>query len=270
MTAAPLQRQRAMPLILATVFGALAVGLFAWPLHLRSLERQISQTRSELKKLSLSGGITPSRDVMEYLAMRQERLQRRYDAWIKVATVPPVDTTTIPNLQVYFQEQLHDVQQQLERLALERQVPVPEQLGFPKELPPMDAVPRLLVQLALVREMVPLMLERGLTQVTSVKLEDPEPVPSPDEEQEGFMMRLPIRVRVSGSLASVLDALGVVERLTPLVDLRTLRLVSQSTDPGVLDVEFGLARYLLLNPTISPQPTAHSPQPDSARHTAVS
>lgn len=239
-----MQRQT-MPLIVAMAGGALAAGMLAWSLNLRGMDRQIAQARLGLKKLALSGGITPSQDVMDYLTLRQERLERQAQSWLTVVTMPSLDTSAVADLQVHVQEQLHDVHSQLERLALTYQMPVPERLGFPKELPPTDAVPRLLVQLALIRELAPLALERGVKQVISVKLEDPEPVAAPDGAEEGFLMRLPIRLRMSSSLTHLLSFLGAVESLTPLVDLRTLRLATQTTDPALLDVELGLARYLV-------------------------
>ena len=232
------------PVIGAMVAGAALAGIMGWRLNVQGLEHRIGEKRSALKKLTLSGGIPPNQEVMDYLTSREASLQARYQEWLRrVTTLPPAEAASA-DPQLYFQEQFHEVQRTLERLAAARTMNVPEQLGFPKELPPSDTVPRLLVQLSLIRELAELIFEQGITSLASFKIEDPEPVP--EEGGEGaFLVRLPVRVRLTGSLPQLIKILGAIERVSPLIDLRAIQVVS-GTAPESLDVDLLLARYLAM------------------------
>ena len=245
------------PLLAATLAGATLAGIIGWRLNLQSIDAEIKNRRAALKKLTLSGGIPPTQEVMDYLTAHQLSMERRYQYWRKAVAAPPVDDAAAADPQLYFQEQFHETQRTVERLAAARGVPVPEQLGFPKELPPSETVPRLLAQLALLKEAAALVLEQGVSALTSLKIEDPEAVPEP-EGAAVFLMRLPVRVRLTGSLPHVMTVLGAVHRARPLIDVRALRLAPAASQSGAgeaasgqasgerLDAELVLARYLVL------------------------
>jgi hypothetical protein len=274
-------QQRPIPwmvLIVGMLVGSIALGAIGWRLSAQATERRISEKRASLKKLTLSGGIPPNQEVMDYLTLRQRALDARYRQWLKSVSASAVAETANADLQLYFQEQFHDVQRTLERLALARSFAVPELLGFPKDLPPSDTVPRLLVQLSLIRETATLMFEQGISTLRSLKIEDPEVVS--EEGESAFLTRVPIRVRLSSSLAQLMKMLVAIERATPLVDLRELRVLpsakesqsaslasSAAQDVGdqLLDVELVLARYLA-NESPSREEIAPSQAPgDSAK-----
>ena len=246
------------PLLVATLAGAALAGLIGWRLNLQSLDAQIRGKRAALKKLTLSGGIPPMQEVMDHLTAHQLSLERRYRRWLQAVTAPPLVEAAQADPQLYFQEHLHEVQRTLDRLSAARGVPVPEQLGFPKELPPSDAVPRLLAQLSLIEEATALLFEQDVPVVSSLKVEDPEPVPA-QEEEGAFLVRLPVRVHLSASLPHLLKALGALQRARPLIDVRALR--AQPAPPGGagggaggrLDVELVLARYLVVEPAAEPE-----------------
>ena len=256
----PQQRSASwLPLVGAMALGAMLAGVIAWRLNLRHIERQITARQSALKKLTVSGGIPPTEAVMEYLTSRQTSLEHRYQQWLKTVTVGPVADASAADPQLYFQEQVHEVQRTLERLATARGMPVPEQLGFPKELPPSDTVGRLLVQLSLMREAAALILEQGVLGLASLKVEDPETIAA--EQGEGmFLMRLPVRLRVSATLPQLLKILSAIERVKPLIDVRALRIVPAATAASLapaeterLDAELLLARYVAME---APAPAA--------------
>jgi len=268
------------PLLAATLAGATLAGIIGWRLNLQGIDAQIKSTRAALKKLTLSGGIPPTQEVMDYLTAHQLSLERRYRHWLTVVAAPPLADAAAADPQLYFQEQFHEMQRAVERLAAARGVPVPEQLGFPKELPPSETVPRLLVQLELLKEVAALVLEQGVSGLASVKVEDPEPVPEP-EGDAAFLIRLPVRARLSGSLSQVMKVLGAVDRARPLIDVRALRLAPASSQAGAgeaapgraagerLDVELVLARYLVVEaaPDAAAAETAASSKPKASSTT---
>ena len=241
------------PVLGALVVGASIAGVFGWRLNLRSLDDQIRAKQKAVKKLTITGGVSPNEDVMAYLASRQASLEQRYQSWLQLVSAPPLAEAAQADPQLYFQERFHEVQRTLERLSTARGIAVPEQLGFPKELPPTDTVPRLLVQLSLIQELSELMLEQGVTVLSSLKVEDPEPVvDAGGEDADAFLTRLPVRVRLTGSLSSVMKTLASIHHAKPLIDVRSLHIApasaeGQAAGPDALEAELLLARYLVLS-----------------------
>ena len=234
-----------VPVIGALAVGAALTGVLAWRFYLQGIELQIAAKRRALKKLVLSGNIPPNQEVMDYLTSRQTSLDARYESWVKTVDAAPLTAAAaVADPQLYYQEQFHEVQRMLERLAAARGIAVPEQLGFPKEIPPSDTVPRLLGQLALIRQSAQLILDQGVTALSLLKVEDPEAVPE-EEREATLLVRLPVRVRLTGSLAQFVKILGAVERARPFIDLRDIRVVNGATEE-LLDAELLLARYLVM------------------------
>jgi len=253
------------------VVGASLAAVVGWRLALRAMDDRIKEKRSSLKKLMLSGRIPPNEEVMAYLTARQGAVEQRYQRWFELVASPPVAAGASADPQLYFQEQFHEVQRTLERLAAARTLPVPELLGFPKELPPSDTVPRLLVQLSLIQETSTLIFEQGVAGLASFKIEDPEVV-SESAADAGFLVRLPVRVRLSASLPQLMKVLGAIHRVTPLMDVDAVRVVAvppapagpspgqaeaapapDRNGPDALEVELRLSRYLV---TTSQEPRA--------------
>lgn len=255
-----------LSLTAAMLAGAALMGVLAWRWNLQAIEQALRQKRAAVRKLIVGGAIPPTQEVVDYLTTRQSALERRYGHWLATITVEPT-AEAAADPQLYFQEQFHAVQRTLERLAAARGLTAPEQLGFPKELPPSDTVPRLLVQLAMVEQLAALIMEQGVGALTSFKIEDPEPVAPEGEDSAAFLMRLPLRVRWTSTLPQLVKILGAVARLRPGMDLRVLR-VSQATGDH-LEVECVVARYLVAAAAARPpavqERAAPARQPAGAR-----
>jgi hypothetical protein len=232
-----------VPIIGALTVGGALIGVVVWQSNLQAIDREIRETRTGLKKLALSGRIPPTQEVMDHFTARQSVIEERYRHELTTVTSPPLAEATSANPQLSFQEQLRDVQRTLERLATARGMPVPEQLGFPKELPPSETVPRLLAQLALMRDAGTLIFEQGMTSFASLKVEDPESVPDA-EGSAAFLMRVPVRVQLKGSLSQLMKVLGALERARPLIDVRGVRVVT-TANADELEAELLLCRYLV-------------------------
>lgn len=234
--------------------GAAGAGLIGWRLNLQAIEGHITEKRSALKKLVLSGKIPPNEEVMAYLTSRQAAVEQHYARWLEAVTAAPVAEAAGADAQLYFQEQFHEVQRTLERLAAARSMRVPEQLGFPKELPPSDMVPRLLAQLSLIQDLAAILFEHGVAELVSFKIEDPQAVAA-EGGDTAFLLRVPIRARFSASVPQLMKVLAAVERARPLMDLHALRTTPHATLPDVLEVEGAFARYLAIVPgpeTVTP------------------
>lgn len=237
--------------------GGLVVGLVVWQLNLQAIERHISAARAGSAKLVLSGRIPPNQEVLNYLQARQGTLDERYQAMVRSTLAPPLPREAMTDPQLYFQEQLHDLQRMFERASAARGLPVPEQIGFPKEVPPSDTVPRLLVQLSLIREVTALILDRGVERIVALKIEDPEAV-ADAQDRAGFLTRLPVRVRWTGSLAQILKILAAIHAVEPLIDVRDIRVIP-GPSAGVLEAELQLARYLPTGESLEDGPPEADP-----------
>lgn len=240
------------PVLAASAATAVAAGILVWQWDLRQLEARITQKRAALKKLSVSGGIPPNQQVADYLAGRQAAVEQRYAQWQQLLAAPPLPEAAKADPQLHFQEQYHQVQRALEQLAAARKLSPPELLGFPKELPPSDTVPRLLVQLGLIQELAELTFGQEVVSLASFKVEDPDTV-AEEQTSQPFLVRLPVRVRFTATLPQAMKALAAIHRSAPLIDVRLLRMTpSTAADPAAaewLDVDLVAARYLILAPT---------------------
>lgn len=241
------------PIAAAMLLGAAVAGIAAWNIGLRAVAGQVAQKRADLKKLAVTGRVPPNEDVSRYLKSRQDKIDAQYQYWLDRVAAPPMTAAAAADPQLFFQEQVHGLQRTLERLATARNAKTPEQLGFPKELPPTDTVPRLLAQLAVLESVAELAYERGITDVASLKIEDPEPLP----ESEGFITRVPVRARLTASLPQIMDLLAALQRQKPLIDVTSVRLTRP--DAGPLDAELVLTRYLVAQG--APPPARAEAQP---------
>ena len=244
-------RQMALgPMAGALLVGAALTSIVVWRINLNSLDRAVTVKRSAVKKLVLSGGIPPTQEVMDYLTARQQALEQRYGRWLDALAAPPAAEAAQADPQLYFQQQVHDLQRTMDRLAAARNISPPTPLGLPKELPPADTVPRFLAQLQLAQQTVELVFDQDVSALTSFKIEDPEPIVA-EEGSDNFLLALPVRIRFTGTLDHVMKVLGALERERPLIDVRSLRLAT-AADPAQLDAEMVVARYAVTAASATP------------------
>jgi len=226
------------------LLGAVLAGAVAWRLHVRSVEQQIAAKRRALKQLVVSGGIAPTEAVMAYLEERGSALEQHHARWMALVSASVSNEALTTDPQLYFQEQVHDLQRTLERLSTARGLATPELLGVPKELPPRDTVPRLLVQLSLIKDVTEMILAQDVTSFSSCKVEDPEPMMETDAHQPS-LLRLPVRMRLTATMPVLLRLLGAVQHARPIMSVQAVRM-SVGDSPDVLDVELVIARFLAL------------------------
>lgn len=226
--------------------GLAAAGFFSWRVQVQALDQEIARKRSALKTLHLGGRLPPNREAVAYLTSRGTTLDQQYHKALRLIAILPSVDGAHADPQLYFQQRVHEVQRTLERLATARGMSTPTQLGFPKDVPPAAAVPRLLLQLELIEAAAELILAQEITQLASVKVEDPQPITAQAEGADTFLMRLPVRLRLACSLETLTKVLGVLDRAKPMMDVQVLRL--KSMEAGALDVELVLTRYLVTKP----------------------
>jgi hypothetical protein len=193
--------------------------------------------------------------VVTYLKHRTALLEAKYEAALS-RIAPPLDLGQTPgDTQLLFQERSHEVQRTLERLATARNMTAPTQLGFPKDLPPPEAVPRFLVQVSLIEQAAELLMAiPGVTQVESFKIEDPQTATWAEGDEDVFLTSLPVRIRLACPLEVLVKALGALDRADPLVDLQGLRMTAVSGEGGEevndLSVELVVARHVVTAPNL--------------------
>ncbi|OGX17299.1 MAG: hypothetical protein A2105_05375 [Omnitrophica WOR_2 bacterium GWF2_63_9] len=246
--------------VLMVVVGA---AWLLWRLRLQTVDRAIAAKQAALKNLHVSpsrpegrdGQLPPSPEVVDYLNRRTASLEETYQAALsRIAPVLELGESQ-SDTQLLFQERSHAVQRTLERFATARNMTAPTQLGFPKDLPPPEAVPRFLVQVSLIEQTAELLMAvPGVTQVESFKVEDPQAVTPTEGEEDVFLTSLPVRIRMTCALEVLTKALGSLDRADPLVDLQGLRMTATSNEGGEeakdLAVELVVARYMVTAPKL--------------------
>ncbi len=252
------------PMVGVAVAGASLAAVILWQAQLRAIDAQIHQQRAAIKKLGVSGNIPPTPGVVDYLESRGRVMQQRYEQLTAALAAPAIPDAAAAHPQLFFEEQLQELRRSFERLATAHAGTVPELLGVPKELPPTETVPRLLIQLQLVQETATLVFEQNTGTLVSLKLEDPEPVPENQGDAPVFT-RIPVRIRVLTSTQGLMSLLAALERSHPLVDVRGLH-VTSATEPGQLESELLLSRYLIAPPSdvlpVEPEHEAASARPN--------
>jgi len=241
-----------------------------WRLAVGTLERKIERKQSDLKRLHLGGRLPPNREVLDYLKDRTSAVEAQYHTALAYVAPMPAVVEGQSDLQLHFQQRVHEVQRTLERLATARGMTVPSQLGIPKELPPTDAVPRFLTQLSLIEETAEFLLRiPEISQVVSFKIEDPQALGAAGDAEDSFLTKLPVRVHLSCSLEALTKILGRLDRTKPLIDLQSLSVAIPGTtqspasslaqDSKALEMEFVLVRYFVTAPSLD-QPEEESPK----------
>lgn len=235
--------------------GTSAVALLAvggwvgWRMRIEAIEQELTRKQHALKTLHLSGRLPPNREATEYLKSRTAALEVAYQTALELTTVSSMMSEGHADPQLYFQQRVHEIQRTVDRLTAARGMKSPEHLGLPKELPPADVVPRLLLQLELIKDAAELVIAQGITQLSAVKVEDPQTLSGSSEQ---FLMRLPVRLRLSCSLETLTKVLGVLDRAKPMIDLQAVRLHLPAEGQG-LEVELVVARYLATSPQLTPE-----------------
>ena len=215
------------------------VGIGVWVWQMQTLDQAIAKKRGGLKSFYIGERLPPNRQVTDYFTDRLHAIETQYRIALSLITMnPTVSTDEVrPNPQLFFQERVHEVSRTLERLAAARGIPPATQLGLPKELPPAEAVPRFLIQIGLIEELAEmLMTVPGVLQIESFKIEDPQGVEPLGDEQDSFLTRLSVRVRLGCTLEAIPLVLNVIDRARPLVDLQSL-VVTPSRPEAKLDVK---------------------------------
>lgn len=244
----------AVPVILAILATAAFALIAAWQWQLRAMDSRAEEYAASLKKLLLTQQLPPTDAVKSYLEDRHKALEAGFQKKLKQTTVRLPDSAASANPQLFFQERLHDVQREIERLVSARKMTVPEQLGFPKELPPSDTVPRLLAQLDLIEEASILLVEQKVANIISFKVEDPETV-AVAEGVPAFLTRVPVRVRFSGKLPHLVKVLNALSRAQPLIDVRVIR-VTTAPPPAAPAVQTTAGAAAVTTPASSPPSAA--------------
>lgn len=272
--------KRAPPiqLILLVMMAAVGGAFALWRLRLQTVDRAIATKQAALKNLHVSSPrpqgrdepLPPSPEVVDYLNQRTASLEETYQAALS-RMAPALELgESQSDTQLLFQERSHAVQRTLERLATARNMTAPTQLGFPKDLPPPEAVPRFLVQVSLIEQAAELLMATpGVTQVESFKVEDPQAVMPSEGEEDVFLASLPVRIRMTCPLEVLTKVLGTLDRAAPLVDLQGLRMTATSNEGGEeakdLAVELVVARYMVTAPKLPAASEDESPKKGPSR-----
>lgn len=193
---------------LVGVLVIIAIGVFRLKKMIQAnskLKEEIKTKYEEAKKYEMEKENAPSPELVA-------RLTKQKQAWEKTFKVALTRFSTsfpaLPTYKIYpsveFKEFLFATEEYLDRKARKKKVTIPSNLGFPETgLPPADQVSSLSLKLEVVKELIDLMIDAGVTVVTAVAAGEPK--------EESFYRVLPVNVTLTGTSIELVRFLKFLE-----------------------------------------------------------
>ena len=214
-----------------------------WHESTQVLDAQLKQKLARAKSQMVGGTLVPSPETYAFLHRRTQQLAGQYERLL-VALDPPGRITTegAQDAGLYFREQLHTLEKQLEHQAAAKGVTMTSQFGFPEDLPSQERVPLLLRELALVETAASTLIAEGALAIDQLRVIDPQPREDP-ASHETFLWELPLVVRLRCGTPTLVKFLYRLQQTAPLVAVTELSLKEAQPAGEGLDVELLLVTY---------------------------
>lgn len=214
-----------------------------WRESTQVLDAQLTQKLGRARAQMVGGALMPSPETYAFLHRRTQQLEEQYERLLAVLDPPGrVRTEGAQDAGLYFREQLHTLEKQLERQAAARNVAVTSQFGFPEDLPARERVPLLLRQLALMETAASTLITEGAQAIELLRAVDPVPVEDP-ATREPFLWELPVAVRLRCGTPTLVKFLYRLQQAAPLVAIPEISLKETQPEGGGLNVELLLVTY---------------------------
>ena len=218
-----------------------------WRESTQVLNSQLKQRLARAQSQMVQGTLAPSPETYAFLHRRTQQLGEQYDHLLAVLDPPGrVSTEDAQDLGLYFREQLHTLEKQLERKAAAKGMAVTSEFGFPEDLPSPERVPLLLRQLALVDAAASTFITEGALAIDLLRAMDPKPVEDP-RTHEAFLWELPVVVRAHCATPTLVKFLYRMQQAGPLVAVPEISLKEARPTEEGLNVEVLLVTYAAIS-----------------------
>jgi|LSQX01.1.fsa_nt_gb arsenate reductase-like glutaredoxin family protein len=229
-------------LVLSFVFvlAIIAVGQFInkkIKQEIKNTENVIKEKYEQAKKYELDEENAPSQELINELTVKKMLFERNVNMLMdRFSTVYPVshEFTLYPSIE--FKEYLYFSSDRLYKKASRRRLRIPESLGFPMTgLVPEEQIKTWTLQFEVVKDMVNLILDSGVSVIEEITFGAPQKV--------SFYDMLPLKITVSGTSNEIMRCLKYFEQPSSYFTLKSFSI--EKSGKGVFRMNMGINAIIL-------------------------
>ncbi len=246
-----LAKKHALYIALVFVLGIVCGGVFLLKKmneDIGVLRGQIKAKYDEMKKYEKEKDKAPSAELITRLGQERDTWEKTFQVLLtKFSTSFPAPPTYKLYPAIEFKEFLYSTEEYLDKRAKKKRVSIPSSLGFPETgLPPADQIPLLSLKLEVVRKLLDLMIDAGVSVVNTVTPGEPK--------NEAFYKILPLQVAVTGTSIEIVRFLKFLENPSSFFIVESFSL--RQSSEGVFSAEVAMNAVMLETQAPAPQAVA--------------
>ncbi|MCX8082070.1 MAG: Amuc_1100 family pilus-like protein [bacterium] len=227
-------------LSLIVVIGIMVAGYFLTKktrMEIKKLEEEIKTKYSQINAYETGKEEAPSPELIAKLTKEKTYLEKKFNFFLNnFSTTYPVvpEFTLYPSIE--YKEFLYFSQDRLYKKAEKRNVLLPGSLGFQTTgLVPPEQIPKLALQFEVVKDLIGLIIDAGVTYVENI---------SPGEPQQvAFYQVLPIKLGIKGTSNEVMRFLKYIENPSSYFLLKNFSVTKENE--GLFKISAGLNAVII-------------------------
>jgi transcriptional regulator with XRE-family HTH domain len=206
-------------------------------LEIKEIEEEIKTKHSQVAQYEKEKDQAPSPQLIARLTREKEYLTREFDFLMNnFSTTYPVipEFTLYPSVE--FKEYLYFSEDRLYKKADKRKVTLPSSMGFPTTgLTPQDKIETLTLQFEVVKDLVDLVIDSGVTTI--------EDIAPGVLQQVAFYKILPLKLKIIGTSNEIVRFLKYIENPSSYFVLRNFSVTK--VNQGFFSVDMGINAVML-------------------------
>ena len=231
-------------IIIFVVFPLILCLFYSFWLSGRSerVQEDIADIDKSLSRAIEKYGTVPTLKGLQREKSVFEKMEQHFSTLETFATVKPIEPPEdVIEKGVYFKKQLYLAEKAIETQAANKEIPLPDTLGFSEALPSDREVSLLLRKLETVNAVVKTMLDKNVQAVTVIKLLD-DAKHTDLEDTELPLTEIAIRIDVNCSHKSLIRILHAIGNKKPFIVVRDVGI--KKFKKNILETSFVFSRFV--------------------------
>jgi len=214
-----------------------------WSGKSESVQEKIGTIEQRVSRYIRRKGAMPTLRRVAQLEEKQKALDEKFDSVASFSAVPPIDPPDeVIEKGVYFKKQLYMAQKGLEKRAKNKEISIPETLGFAEALPPDRDVPVLLRKLETIDKIITIMIGNNVDAINVIKLLEDQRFLD-DDGVEMPMTEIAIRIDSNCTKESLTRVLHAIGALKPFIFVKDIN--AKKLKENILETSFVFSRLVL-------------------------
>ncbi|HPP66463.1 MAG TPA: Amuc_1100 family pilus-like protein [bacterium] len=244
---------------LIVIFLVLVLGILGYGINvlnktrkqLKKTEEEIKAKYEEIKKYKTQKELAPSTELISRLQKEQQLME---DQFISMLNNFTTTSLTVPEFKVFpnveFKEFLFETNDLLKKKAQKNNVTIPSSFGFQETgFPASDQIPILSLQITILKHMLTLLIDSGVSVVNAVVPGIPSSV--------SFYRILPLDVSITGTSIEIMRFLKYLNNPSSLFTLESFA-ITKKPESGMFQGNFKINAVIINKATAIPAPVAVS------------